>query len=64
MYTVPLAKLNGRATGSVSIGEHKREQLGEIRDHVSAVLQVADQIGALLSSTAMPVPNAVPVTAN
>ncbi|MBV0894223.1 IclR family transcriptional regulator [Microbacterium sp. NC79] len=54
--------VGSRAIGSVSIGEHKRENLGEIRDHVSAVLQVADQIGALLSSTAIPAPNAVPVT--
>lgn len=52
--------VGGRAIGSVSIGEHKREQLGDIRDHVSAVLQVADQIGALLSSRAIPAPIAVP----
>lgn len=44
----------GRAIGSVSIGEHKRENLGDIRDHVPAVLRAADQIGALLSSHAAP----------
>ncbi len=44
----------GRPVGSVSIGEHKRENLGDIRDHVAATLRTAERIGALLSSRAVP----------
>lgn len=53
----------GRAIGSVSIGEHKREALGDIRDHIPTVLRAADQIGSLLSSRAItpaPVPTPTP----
>ena len=39
----------GRPIGSISIGEHKRENLGDIRDYVPAVLQTAERIGQLLS---------------
>lgn len=38
-----------RPVGSVSIGEHKREHLGDIRDHVDAVLHAAGAIGHLLA---------------
>jgi DNA-binding IclR family transcriptional regulator len=46
-----------RPVGSVSIGEHKRENLGDIRDHVGAVLRAADQIGQLLAPRANPAPS-------
>ncbi|QMU97522.1 IclR family transcriptional regulator [Microbacterium esteraromaticum] len=42
----------GRPIGSISIGEHKREQLGDIRDHLDDLLRTAQQIGGLLSAHA------------
>jgi DNA-binding IclR family transcriptional regulator len=41
--------VSGRAIGSVSIGEHKSERLGDIRTHKDAVLRAAQSIGHLLS---------------
>ncbi|WP_309127778.1 IclR family transcriptional regulator [Microbacterium sp.] len=44
--------VTGRPVGSVSIGEHKRERLGDIHDHLDVLLRTAQQIGNLLSSHA------------
>ncbi|UGS28222.1 IclR family transcriptional regulator [Microbacterium resistens] len=41
--------VTGRPIGSVSIGEHKREDLGDIRVHLDAVLRTAQRISQLLS---------------
>lgn len=40
----------GRPVGSVSLGEHKREDLGDIRDLVSLLSQTAGKLEALLSA--------------
>lgn len=42
----------GRAVGSIGLGEHKREERGDIRDHVGVVLETAAKLGALLSTQA------------
>jgi len=42
----------GRPIGSVSIGEHKSERLGDIRAHKDAVLRTANAIAQLLSPRA------------
>ncbi len=46
--------LGSRPIGSVSIGEHKREHLGDIRDHLDVLLRTAGQIGNLLLSAQSP----------
>lgn len=42
----------GRPVGSVSLGEVKRQNLGDIRDHVDLLLQTATKLGATLSTQA------------
>lgn len=42
----------GRAVGSVSLGEHKREEYRDIRDYTQPLLRTAEKLGALLSAQA------------